>query len=115
VLKKIGELRYRQYVEAQGKAYSSMVLDPQCLVEPSDFSSVNIYAKRRDGITCAMRIGTVMDEQHPYRSHFAEVAKRFGIDIEIAFTCTRLVRSPSHNGRHAADRPRRRANGESSG
>jgi hypothetical protein len=103
VLRKIGELRYHQYVEAQGKAYSSMVLDPQCLIEPSDFTSVNIYAKSRDGITCAMRIGEVMDEQHAYRSHFAQVAKRFGIDTGIALTCTRLVRAPSHSGRHAAD------------
>ena len=66
VLRQIGEIRHRQYVERQGKAYGSMVLDRQCLIEPSDFASVNIYARDNQGITCAMRVGDVLDDANAH-------------------------------------------------
>ena len=103
VLQQIGKIRYRQYVETQGKAYASMVLDRNCLIEPCDFSSVNIYARDSKGITCAMRIGEAGDPRHPYAAFFTRVARDCGVPLQAALTCTRLVRSPRHNGRHAVD------------
>jgi hypothetical protein len=101
VLRRIGEIRHRQYVERQGKAYGSMVLDRQCLIEPSDFTSVNIYACDDKGITCAMRVGEVRGDSSPYAPLFEQAARRFGLSVETTLTCTRLVRAPRHSGRHA--------------
>lgn len=103
VMRHIGEIRHRQYVESQGKPYRSMVLDRDCLIEPSDFSAVNIYASNAYGITCAMRIGEVADGGDPHASLFDDVAKKFDLPLEESLTCTRFVRAPSHSGRHAVD------------
>lgn len=103
VLRQIGEIRHRQYIENQSKQYTSAVLDPNCLIEASDFRSVNIYARDAAGITCAMRIGDVWDDQNPYKHLFGEVADRFRVAKNAALTCTRLVRAPRHTGRHAVD------------
>jgi hypothetical protein len=103
VLRRIGELRHRQYVAAQAKRYASMVLDRDCLIEPADFSAVNILAGDADGITCAMRIGNVLDPHNPYAELFLQAADRCGVPIDRALTCTRLVRAPRHSGRHAVD------------
>jgi hypothetical protein len=103
VLRRIGQLRHRQYVAAQAKRYKSVVLDRDCLIEPTDFSAVNIHASDADGITCAMRIGDVLDPHNPYVDLFVRAAGRCGVPIERALTCTRLVRAPRHSGRHAVD------------
>lgn len=103
VLVQIGRIRHQQYVANQGKAYETMVLDRECLIEPSDFSSVNIYSCDRQGITCTMRVGEVGDDANPYRSLYEEAAHRFEIPVDAALTCTRLVRAPRHSGRHAVD------------
>ena len=103
VLRQIGRIRHQQYVANQGKAYGSMVLDRDCLIEPSDFTAVNIYARDGQGITCAMRIGEVGDDGHPYRALFETAARRFDVPLDSALTCTRLVRAPRHSGRHAVD------------
>jgi hypothetical protein len=103
VLRRIGELRHRQYIEGQSKRYSSAVLDRNCLIELGDFTSVNIYARNTIGITCAMRVGEALGEQNPHVRLFEQVARRFGICGETALTCTRFVRAPQHNGRHAVD------------
>lgn len=103
VLRRVGELRHRQYVATQAKRYASVVLDRDCLLEPSDFSAVNIYASDSDGITCAMRIGEVLDRHNPYVDLFLRAAERCGVPIDRALTCTRLVRAPRHSGRHAVD------------
>jgi len=103
VLRRIGRLRHLQYVEAQAKRYRSVVLDRDCLLEPADFSAVNIYARDAEGITCAMRIGNVLDPHNPYVDLFKQAADRCGVSIERALTCTRLVRAPRHSGRHAVD------------
>lgn len=103
VLRQIGEIRHRQYVESQGKRYASMVLDSNCLIEPSDFTAVNICAVDTGGITCGMRIGDVLDRNNPHAELFLHAARQFDISVERALTCTRLVRAPRHNGRHAVD------------
>jgi hypothetical protein len=103
VLRRIGRLRHLQYVEGQAKRYRSVVLDRDCLLEPADFSAVNIYACDAEGITCAMRIGNVLDPHNPYAELFLQAADRCGVSIERALTCTRLVRAPRHSGRHAVD------------
>lgn len=103
VLKRIGELRYRQYVDNQGKPYRSAVLDRDCLIEPNDFTSVNIYAEDGHGITCAMRIGEVEHEHNPHNDLFREVVRQLGVAADVALTCSRLVRAPRHSGRHAVD------------
>jgi hypothetical protein len=103
VLRRVGELRYRQYVAAQAKRYASVVLDRDCLIEPADFSAVNIHASDQARITCAMRIGNVLDPHNPYAELFLRAADRCGVPIERALTCTRLVRAPRHSGRHAVD------------
>ena len=104
VLQRIGRLRYEQYVERQGKPYGSIVLERGCLIEPADFSAVNIYAEDGCGITCAMCIGEAADErQNPYAELLSVVAQRIGVPLELALTCTRLVRAPRHSGRHAVD------------
>lgn len=103
VLRRIGEIRHRQYVETQGKPYVSMVLSPNCLIEPGDFSAVNICATDADGITCAMRIGEVRDPHNLHLEAFLRAARKFDVSVERTLTCTRLVRAPRHNGRHAVD------------
>lgn len=103
VLRRIGELRHRQYVAAQAKRYKSVVLDRDCLIEPTDFGAVNIYASDPNGITCAMRIGDVLDPHNPYADLFLQAADRCNVPVERALTCTRLVRAPRHSGRHAVD------------
>lgn len=101
VLRQIGEIRHRQYVERQGKAYNSIVLDGQCLIEPSDFSSVNIYTSDNHGITCALRIDEVLGDANRYSALFEPIVRRFSLSAETTITCTRLVRAPRHSGRHA--------------
>jgi hypothetical protein len=101
VLRSIGRLRHRQYIEAQHKKYCSIVLDRDCLLEPEDFAATNIYASDGGGITCAMRIGEIGNG--PYGEYFRNVAGTLGIPLERSLTCTRLVRRPSHSGRHAVD------------
>ena len=103
VLRQIGRLRHRQYVESQGKPYASVVLDANCLIEPGDFSAVNIYATDSRGISCAMRIGAVSDPCNRHAELFLHTAAQFNIPVEGTITCTRLVRAPRHNGRHAVD------------
>lgn len=103
VLRRIGEIRHRQYVENQGKPYVSIVLAPNCLIEPSDFSAVNIHATDSMGITCAMRISDVLDPYNLHGELFLQAAERFDVSVERSLTCTRLVRAPRHNGRHAVD------------
>lgn len=102
-LRRIGEIRHRQYIESQGKSYRSMVLDRNCLIEPADFSAVNIFARDDAGITCAMRIGEVTDRNNPYAALCEDVAAQFDIPLAQSLTCTRLVRAPRHSGRHAVD------------
>jgi hypothetical protein len=102
-VRQVGEIRHRQYVANQGKNYGSMVLDRDCLIEPCDFSSVNIYACGREGITCAMRIGEVRSEHNPHVALFEKVIDRFNVPRELSLTCTRFVRAPHHSGRHAVD------------
>lgn len=101
VLRRIGRLRHLQYVETQRKKYPSIVLDPDCLIEPEDFAATNVCARDAGGITCAMRIGEI--GVGPYGDHFRNVAETLGIPLDKALTCTRLVRRPSHSGRHAVD------------
>ena len=101
VLRQIGRLRHLQYVETQRKKYRSIVLDRDCLVEPEDFAATNIYAGDAGGITCAMRIGEIGNG--PYGDYFRNVAEALAIPLERSLTCTRLVRRPSHSGRHAVD------------
>jgi hypothetical protein len=103
VLQQIGRIRHRQYVQNQGKGYASMVLERNCLIEPCDFNAVNIYARDPRGITCAMRIGEAGDQQGPYAAMIATIARQSGVPLELALTCTRLVRTPRHSGRHAVD------------
>ena len=87
VLRQIGEIRHRQYVERQGKAYASMVLDRQCLIEPNDFTSVNLYARDDHGITCTMRVGEVLGDANPYTPLFEQVTRRFRLPVETSITC----------------------------
>lgn len=103
VLRQIGCIRHRQYVANQGKPYGSLVIDTDCLIELSDFSSVNIYARDGQGITSAMRIGEVGNEHNPYHLLFEEAARRFDLPVNMALTFTRLVRAPHHSGRHVVD------------
>lgn len=103
VLREIGRIRYRQYVDGQGKSYPSIVLERDCLIEPSDFRSVNIFARDARGITCAMRIGEADDPGGPYSDLLGGVAREFAIPPELTLICTRLVRAPRHSGRHAVD------------
>jgi hypothetical protein len=102
-LREIGALRHRQYVAVQGKPYESAVRDAGCLLELSDFSSVNIYSVNHVGLTAAMRIGPVVGSDHPKARHFQTVAADLGINSARTLTCTRLVRDPRHSGRHAVD------------
>lgn len=101
VMRRIGEIRYRQYVEGQGKRYRSVAGAERCLIEEIDAHSVNIYAEDTSGITCAMRINDLMDGRDALVDFFRGVAGRIGISEHIALTCQRLVRAPHHNGRHA--------------
>lgn len=101
LLRQIGRLRHRQYVETQHKRYESIVLERECLIEASDFKATNIYARDSAGITCAMRIGEIDGDR--YADYFRGVAETIGIPLETSLTCTRLVRRPSHSGRHAVD------------
>lgn len=103
VLRQIGRIRHRQYVQNQGKTYTSMVLERHCLIEPCDFNAVNIYARDQRGITCAMRIGEAGNQQGPHALLIDSIARQFGVPLELALTCTRLVRTPRHSGRHAVD------------
>lgn len=103
VLRQIGAIRHRQYVESQGKPYVSIVLDRGCLIEPSDFSAVNICATDAHGITCAMRIGQMRDPHNLHMELFLRAAQQFDVSVDRTLTCTRLVRAPRHNGRHAVD------------
>lgn len=103
VLRQIGAIRHRQYVESQGKPYVSIVLDRGCLIEPSDFSAVNICATDAHGITCAMRIGQMLDPHNLHMELFLRAAQQFEVSVDRTLTCTRLVRAPRHNGRHAVD------------
>jgi hypothetical protein len=103
VLRQIGGIRYRQYVQNQGKTYATMVLEPHCLIEPCDFHAVNIYARDSRGITCALRIGEASDGAGPYGPLIASIARQFEVPLELALTCTRLVRAPRHSGRHVVD------------
>jgi hypothetical protein len=100
-LRQIGRLRHLQYVETQRKKYQSIVLDRDCLVEPEDFAATNIFASDIGGLTCAMRIGEIGNGL--YGEYFRNVAETLGIPLGRALTCTRLVRRPSHSGRHAVD------------
>jgi hypothetical protein len=101
LLRRIGRLRHLQYVETQHKRYESMVLERDCLIEPSDFRATNIYARDTGGITCAMRIGEIAGDRNG--EFFRDVAKTLGVPLDTSLTCTRLVRRPSHSGRHAVD------------
>jgi hypothetical protein len=101
VLRQIGRLRHHQYVQTQHKRYESIVLDRDCLIEASDFSATNIYARDGAGITCAMRIGEIGGDR--YAGYFRNVAETLGVPLETSLTCTRLVRRPTHSGRHAVD------------
>lgn len=103
VLRQIGRIRHLQYVQSQGKAYASMVLERHCLIEPCDFQAVNIYARDSRGITCAMRIGEASDDERPHAPLIASIARQCEVPLELALTCTRLVRAPRHSGRHAVD------------
>jgi hypothetical protein len=101
LLRQIGRLRYQQYIATQHKKYETMVLEPDCLIEGSDFVATNICASDAAGVTCAMRVGEIADDRHA--DYFRNVAETLGIALETALTCTRLVRRPSHSGRHAVD------------
>lgn len=103
VLRQIGHIRHLQYVANHGKPYGSIVLDRACLIESSDFGSVNIYAYGPQGITCAMRVGEMNGDQNPCRPLFEQFAAHWGIRGDLTLTCTRFVRAPSHSGRHAVD------------
>jgi hypothetical protein len=100
-MRRIGELRHRQYVERLGRHYPSIAGGDGCLIEEIDGHSVNIYAEDAAGITCAMRINDLVDERHRLIGFFREVADRFGIPRDSTLTCSRLVRAPGHSGRHA--------------
>ena len=103
VLRKIGRIRHTQYVETQRKRYETMVLERDCLIDLADFTSVNIYATDRQGITCAMRIAELRQDRGPTARLFADIAARFGLPLETTLTCSRFVRAQRHNGRHAVD------------
>jgi hypothetical protein len=100
VLRQIGEMRHRQYVERQGKNYAALPGLQDCLVEEIDAFAVNIYAEDATGITCAMRINDLADPRHPQLCFFRTLAGRLGIDERTALSCSRLVRALEHNGRH---------------
>lgn len=102
-LRRVGRLRHQQFISVQRKAYRSAVLDPNCLLELSDLSGVNIYAAEGDKLTAAMRIALLSDENHPAAPLFAEVASRNRVEAALTLICTRLVRNPEYNGRHAGD------------
>lgn len=102
-LQQIGEIRHLQYVANQGKRYGSMVLDRDCLIEPCDFTSVNIYARDQEGITCALRVGELRGDDNRHVALFERVVDRFDLPRELSLTCTRLVRAPRHSGRHVVD------------
>jgi hypothetical protein len=101
LLRRIGRLRHLQYIQTQHKKYESMVLERDCLIEASDFRATNIYARDDAGITCAMRIGEIGGDHNG--DYFRSVGETLGIPLETSITCTRLVRRPSHSGRHAVD------------
>lgn len=103
VLREIGRIRHEQYVARQSKAYASVVLEKDCLIEVSDFVAVNIYARDSLGITCAMRIGDIADRHNPQTNTLQKAASRLGISPRTALTCGRLARAPRHSGRHAVD------------
>lgn len=103
ILKAIGSIRHAQYIVRQGKGYSSVVLDRDCLIELSDFRSVNLYSADSGGITAAMRISDIASAVGPQRVLYQDLASKLRIPIHQALTCTRLVRAPSHSGRHAVD------------
>ena len=99
-LRRIGEMRHRQYVERQGKNYPALPGLQGCLVEEIDAFAVNIYAEDRTGITCAMRSNDLADARHPQVEYFRSLASQLGIAERTALTCSRLVRAPEHSGRH---------------
>lgn len=100
VLRQIGKMRHRQYVERQGKNYPALPGLQDCLVEEIDTFAVNIYAEDRAGITCAMRINDLADARHPQVGFFRSLARQLSIAERAALTCSRLVRAPEHSGRH---------------
>lgn len=102
-LREIGALRHRLYVAAQGKPYASAVRDPDTLLELADFTSVNLYAVGRSGLTAAMRVEALVGSSHSNASHFGEAAAQLGVNPARTLTCSRLVRDPRHSGRHAVD------------
>ncbi|MFC3694239.1 hypothetical protein [Chenggangzhangella methanolivorans] len=102
-LRAIGALRHRQYVAGQGKPYASAVRDAGTLLELADFSSVNLYAVDRDGLTAAMRVGPLVGSNHPKARHFQSIAEDLNVSARRTLICTRLVRDPRHSGRHAVD------------
>ena len=100
VMRRIGEMRHRQYVERQGKSYAALPGLQDCLIEEVDAFAINIYAEDNSGITCAMRISDLADARHPQAPFFRGLARQLGIVESVALTCSRLVRAPEHNGRH---------------
>jgi hypothetical protein len=100
VMRRIGEIRYRQYVERQGKNYRAVGGLENCLVEEIDAHSVNIYAEDSRNITCALRIGELVDERNSQAGFLRALARHYGIPERLTLTCSRLVRSPAHSGRH---------------
>jgi hypothetical protein len=50
VLREIGRLRHVQYIARQMKGYKSAVLDCNCLLEATDFQSVNLYTRDNNGL-----------------------------------------------------------------
>jgi hypothetical protein len=103
VLRQIGRIRHEQYVARQAKPYPSIVLDRNCLIELSDFVGINIYARDKQGITCAMRIGSIADGQNPQARLLRQTAEQLGVPLDVSLTCGRLARAPRHSGRHAID------------
>lgn len=102
-LRSIGRLRHMQFVSTQGKHYKSAVLDAECLLEILDFSDINIYAINGYNVTAALRIGTLHNTSHVHKDFYDDAASKAGINRNITLTFSRLVRSPSHTGRHVID------------
>jgi hypothetical protein len=100
-LRRVGELRHRQYVQNQRKAYCSIAGHDDCLIEQADLRAVNIYAEDESGITCAMRIDELKDDGDERITLLRRISDQQGIPHRLALTCSRLVRATHHSGRHA--------------
>ncbi|QCI66760.1 hypothetical protein [Phreatobacter stygius] len=102
MLKRIGRLRYGQGVREPEKVTTSVVSDPGCLIEASDFKGVNVLSFDADGVTVALRVGDALDQGSPGFDTHRQVMRAHGIAPFLAYTCSRLVCAPRHGGEDLA-------------